>query len=96
MNPLEYWSIVLIMTIRCYQMTSTGLMLLTLLSLIKQVEILDKEIKQKPQMKTQYTQTIEYQKTEEHDSEASVGQKVKKRRSHRNGKREYLRKWQKQ
>ena len=57
--------------------------------LVKQVELLQKEIYVKPRIEDNYTQTEYYSSNNGQDNTNTI----KKRRSHRNGKQHYLRKW---
>ena len=69
------------------------IMTITIIWLVKQVEILTKVIYNKPEVKDNSTQTEdekEYFIPEKDEVTLNV---PKRRRSHRNGKQNYLRKW---
>ena len=93
---MQYWSVVIAKLVKSCQLLSIGMLIMTVFWLVKQINVITKLTRNKPQMIAQATQTISYQTSEE-DTDTNLSDiRGKKRRSHRNGKKEYLRKWQEQ
>ena len=93
---MQYWSVVIANLKESYQLLSTGMLIITVFWLVKQINVITKLTRTMPQMIEQATQTISYKTTIEDTITNLLDIKGKKRRSHRNGKKEYLRKWQEQ
>ena len=93
---MQYWSVVIADLKESCQLLSTGMLIMTVFWLVKQINVITKLTRTMPQMIEQATQTISYKTTVEDTVTNLLGIKEKKRRSHRNGKKEYLRKWQEQ
>ena len=93
---MQYWSVVIAKLVKSCQLLSIGMLIMTVFWLVKQINVITKLTRNKPQMIAQATQTISYQTSEE-DTDTNLSDiKGKKRRSHRNGKKEYLRERQEQ
>ena len=93
---MQYWSVVIANLKESCQLLSTGMLIITVFWLVKQINVITKLTRTMPQMIEQATQTISYKTTIEDTVTNLLDIKGKKRRSHRNGKKEYLRKWQEQ
>ena len=93
---MQYWSVVIANLVKSCQLLSTGMLIMTVFWLVKQINVITKLTRTMPQMIEQATQTTNYQTTIEDAVTNLLDIKGKKRRSHRNGKKEYLRKWQEQ
>ena len=72
------------------------MLILTVFWLVKQINVITKLTKNTPQIVAQATQTTSYQTSVEDTDTDLLDIKGKKRRSHRNGKKKYLGKWQEQ
>ena len=93
---MQYWSVVIAKLVKSYQLLSIGLLIMTVFWLVKQINVITQLTRNTPQMVAQATQTTSYQTSVE-DTDTNLSDiRGKKRRSHRNGKKEYLRKWQEQ
>ena len=93
---MQYWSVVIAKLIKSCQLLSIGLLIITVFWLVKQINVITQLTRNTPQMVAQATQTTSYQTSVE-DTDANLTDvRGRKRRSHRNGKKEYLRKWQEQ
>ena len=93
---MQYWSEIITKLVKTCQFLSIGMLIVTVFWLVKQINVITKLTKNKPQMIVQATQTISNQTSKEDTDTNLLGIREKKRRSYRNGKKEYLRKWQKQ
>ena len=93
---MQYWSVVIAKLVKSCQLLSTGMLIMTVFWLVKQINVITKLTRNMSQMVEQATQTTSYQTTIEDTNTNLLDNKGKKRRSHRNGKKEYLRKWQEQ
>ena len=93
---MQYWSEIIAKLVKTCQLLSIGMLIVTVFWLVKQINVITKLTRNKPQMIVQATQTISNQTSKEDTDTNLLGIREKKRRSHRNGKKEYLRKWQKQ
>ena len=93
---MQYWSVVIAKLVKSCQLLSIGMLIMTVFWLVKQINVITQLTRNTPQMVAQATQTTSYQ-TSVGDTDTNLSDiRGKKRRSHRNGKKEYLRKWQEQ
>ena len=93
---MPYWSVIITKLVKSCQLLSTGMLIMTVFWLVKQINVITKLTRNTPQMVVQATQTTSYQTSVEDTDTNLLDIREKKRRSHRNGKKEYLRKWQEQ
>ena len=90
---MEYYTLLaMIMTEYC---TTTTILIMTITTvwLVKQVELLHNIVNDKPKVKDNFTQTVQQEENLDCSSTQRISSKIRKRRSHRNGKQNYLRKW---
>ena len=93
---MQHWSAIIANLKESCQLLSAGMLIVTVFWLIKEINVITKLTRTVPQRIAQATQTINYKTTIGSIVTNLTGIKEKKRRSHRNGKKEYLRKWQEQ
>ena len=72
------------------------MLIMTVFWLVKQINVITKLTRNTPQMVEQATQTTNHQTSVGDTDTNFLDSGGKKRRSHRNGKKEYLRKWPEQ
>ena len=82
---MPYWSVITLIYRK----------IMTVFWLVKQINVVTKLTRNTPQMVVQATQTTNHQTSVGDDTDL-LDSGGKKRRSHRNGKKEYLRKWPEQ
>ena len=86
---MQYWSVVIAKLVESFQFLSIGMLMMTVFWLVKQINVITQITRNTPQMVEQATQTTSYQ-TSIRDTDTNLSDSGgKKRRSHRNGKKEY-------
>ena len=93
---MPYWSVIFAKLVKSCQLLSTGMLIMTVFWLVKQINVITKLTRNTPQMVVQATQTTNHQTSVDDMDTDLLNNGGKKRRSHRNGKKEYLRKWPEQ
>ena len=93
---MPYWSVIFAKLIKSCQLLSIGMLIITVFWLVKQINVITKLTRNTPQMVVQATQTTNHQTSVGDTDTNLLNSGGKKRRSHRNGKKEYLRKWPEQ